>query len=232
MSAESLQKLVVGAYEEAQRQLNAFYAAMDERNTRAAADALQNAARAICAGLTEAVQDRTFWAEAAELLKQASATPAPLKAVLDNLERVAEEEAKILKNGGYSAQSVSALLGDFEITLEAFREFPSGNTVELARARVTSAQEVICELEKRGVEIARDNLWGRAYRRVKSCLKSFSGVGTMVCDVATAGAAFAASGGVLAPLALGVAAVSVTGGIVTIIGVGEDIYGGLTIRRP
>jgi hypothetical protein len=38
-------------------------------------------------------------------------------------------------------------------------------------------------------------------------------------------------GGAAAPCALGLAVVSVAGGMATIMSVGEDIYGGLTIRR-
>jgi len=231
LSASTLLKPTVEAYNAAQQQLGAFHAAINQHKTKVAAEALHNAAQAICYGLSQAVEDQKFWAEAADLLNKANTMPNAMKTVLENLEKVAEEEANILRAGGYTAESVSALLGDFEITLGAFKEYPSGNTLQLAQERVRRSQKIICELASRGVEIESDHFWGRAYRSVRSTLKSFSGVGTIVCDVATAGVAAAASAGVLTPLALGVAAVSVTGGVVTIMGVGEEIYGGLIIRR-
>lgn len=67
--------------------------------------------------------------------------------------------------------------------------------------------------------------------RASTRARSVNGVGTIAFDVVAAGAGTAATGGAAAPYAVGLAVVSVAGGMATIMSVGEDIYGGLTIRR-
>lgn len=210
MSAETLQKPVAEAHQQALNQLSAFDSAINQKNERAAAEALQNAAKAICDGLTRIADDAKFWAEVGELVNKTVGSPDAIKTVLSDLEKVADEEAKILARGGYSAESIRVLLGEFEITLDAFQEFPSGNTLELARRKVSAAQKAICDIASKPVEIVKVGFWGRTYRRVKAGLKTFNGAGTVLCDVATASAAAAAAaatGGALTPLAVGVAAV-------------------------
>jgi hypothetical protein len=234
MSAETIQKLLVDAHQRALSQLTAFDRAINQKDHRAAAEALQNAAKAICDGLTQIAEDAKFWAEAGELVNKAVGSPDAIKTVCSDLDKVADEEAKILAKGGYSAESIRVLLGEFEITLDAFQEFPSGNTLELARRKVIAAQKAICDIASKPVEIVKEGFWGRTYRRLKAGLKTFNGAGTVVCDVATASAAAAAAaatGGALTPLAIGVAAVSVAGGVHTIMSVGEEIHDGLVIRR-
>lgn len=231
MSAETLSKSVVEAHQSAQMQLTAFHTAIDNRNSKEAAIALQRAAQAICYGLSRTMEDSAFWSEAAGLLQQAERTPGAVDEVLGNLDDLMKEEGRILTNGGYSAEVVSEILREFELTLSVFKQIPNPNTLDLAKTRISQTKNAICALGDKPVEIIKDGYWGRAYRAVKSGLRSLNGVGTIVSDVATAGAAAAASGGILAPWALGIAAASIAGGIVTVMTVGEDIYGGLRIQR-
>lgn len=229
MSALSLQPQIVKAYEQAQRELKTFHAAVDHDNPETAAIALHRAAQALCGGLTAAVADGTFWAETADILRNPRLTSQALQSVLADLEKTAEEEANILRTGGYSSESVASLLGTFETTLAAFREFPSGNTLELVRERVSRAQQIICTVANKPVVIIKKNesFWGRAYRLVKNSLKVLGGVGVIVGDVTGLTSATAATAGALTPLVIGVAFASVAGGFETILDVGEAIDGNI-----
>jgi hypothetical protein len=226
MSAVTLQPIIVAQYEEARRHLKAFHEAADKRDTRGAASALQNAAIAICRGLSAAVNDQRFWAEAAELINPANTAPEALQAVLAGLEVASEEEGKVLMNGGYSSESIGILLGNFDLTLGAFKNHPAGDTLELAIDRVNRARQVICELSSRPVIIERQGFWGRGYRTVVNCFKVLGGVGTIVSDVAGVVAA-AAAAPPLTHLAVGIAVASVMSGISAVSGVGETIFGGV-----
>jgi hypothetical protein len=231
MSAEALQKVIVESHRGAQNQLTNFHSAMDRGNTKAAGTALQTAAQAICYGLKNAVEDNVFWTEAGALIRNAHEHPPAINEVLSDLERLVEQEGHVLTNGGFNASEVAELLGEFVLTLRVFGEVPNEKTLELTRIRVLQTQKQICAIAGKKVEIVSVNIWGRAYRAVKNGLRSVNGVGTIAFDVVAAGAGTAATGGAAAPYAVGLAVVSVAGGMATIMSVGEDIYGGLTIRR-
>jgi hypothetical protein len=206
MSADRILKSLVESYEAARRELQLFDRAMQERDTKEAARHLGTAAAAICAGLTAADDDPEFWAEMANLLK--GATAQSLKETLETLDKVVEDEEEVLQRGGFSRSAISELLGDLTVTLGAFKEYPSGATLELVRRRVGEARRVMCRLSERGVKIER-GFWGRSFRLVKASIKVLGGVAGIAVDLTTT------------PFSAPLAVASVAGGVDLLLSVGD-----------
>jgi len=224
MGAVNLQPIIVEQYEEARIYIVAFHEAANRRDTRSASNALQNAALAICRGLSAAVNDKDFWADAANLINPSNHRTEALEAVFQGLEAASAEEANILMKAGYSSESIGILLGSFDLALRVFREHPTGNSLELARDQVIKAQQSICGFSAQPVVIKKQGFWRRGYRHVMGCFKVFGAVGVIVVDV-TSVATTSTTVPVLTPFTVGLAIASVMGGIETISEVGEAILG-------
>ena len=210
MSAEQLKKTLLGTYEGARRELARFDRAVENGNTAEAAKALHSAASAICAGLAAAEGDLDFWAEMANRLIPTKETQASLNEALANLDKIVEEEERVFKNGGFSVSAISQLLGEFVVTLRAFKELPTGATLVLAQRRVSDVRRHICELSSRPIKIEQ-SFWGHTFRIVKVGFKALAGVSTIAFDLATT------------PISAPVVVVSLLGGIDLLLSVGEEI---------
>ena len=210
MSAKKILKTLVETYEGARRELALFDRAVEGRKIEEAARHLRAAAAAICAGLKAADEDADFWAEMGDLLK--GMKPDSLKEALNTLDKIVEDEAEVMKRGGFSPSGISELLGEIGVTLGAFKEFPSGATLELARRRVKDARRVICDLSERDVKIER-GFWGRSFRIVKAGIKVLGGVASIGVDLTTT------------PFSAPLAVVSVAGGVDLLLSVGDVFRG-------
>jgi len=218
MRLERSVRILVRSYELAHRDLEAFDRAVHANDKRVARTALQSAAENICAGLTALKEDPDFWAAMGNQLARARIDRKALDAALADLDRLVEEEGRILERAGLSRAAVTRLVGEFACQIRAFKANPTGDNLALARGKVSNVQEAICEVSRAALRSER-SLWGRAFRVVKVGIKVLGGAASIGVNVA------------VQPLVVPVAVASVLGGLDMIISVGDVLKEGRENRR-